>query len=336
MLLSRRRLVFTNCQMYFQCTMMHSIESLTLGITDFSGPFGALYRVFPYRGIGYTNKDLTFRLTEHYKRKLSFKTDIIYTFSGILSAFNDSHYFQNRVTHFYGIPIISSYQGMDLVITKSFTSNLMWDVHHWDAKDHICDVLSWSRNYAFPSWSWASAKGRQGDDTSGYLSQDSQHAEGLPWHQNDVHVQIRHVKRKNKDLSAFVAHDDGYERFPPHIALTSWVLEYGFTRDATTKCEIMGWSVPPAYRKFKFCVVYIGLQGFIGDTHHAEGIIVREVNPKVFCRVKLWVDDVTKFVEKDPVSVEEMLAGVLEVEKKRLYPSLDITGNWHRRTLRMI
>jgi hypothetical protein len=336
MLLSRRRLVFTESQMYFQCTMMHGIESLTLGVTHSRGPFGTLYRVFPHRGIGHTNKDLTFRLIEYYKRKLSFQTDTIHAFSGILNAFNDSPYFQNKVTHFYGIPIIYSYKGIDLAITRSFTSNLMWNVHHWDANDHIDNVLYWSRNDAFPSWSWASAKARQGDDTSGQLSQDFQHAEGLPWHHNEVHVQVRHVEENDMDLSTFVAHNDGYERFLPHIDLTSWVLEYDFTRDVTTMFEIIGWSVPPAYRKSKFCVVYVGLQGLVGSTYHAKGIIVREVKPRVFRRVKLWADNVTSFVKNDPAGVEEMLAGVLEAEKKRLHPSLEITGNWHRRTLRII
>jgi hypothetical protein len=349
MLLSRRRLVFTNSQMYFQYTMMHSIGSLTLGVTETSGSFGALYRVFPHRGIGHRSQDLIFRLIEYYKRKLLFKTDILHAFSGILNAFNNSEYFHNKVTHFCGIPIIHNDEQLDSA-TISFTRNLMWEIKDWDAEDSNDDVLSWNRRDIFSSWSWASAKARQGDNTSGHLTHDfRRHTDDLPWLETDLHVHVRHVGQGDMDLSAFVVHNDGYEHFLPHIDLTSWVLEFNIPPNATT-VNIMNWSVPLTYRYrgSKICVIYIGLYRTSGLTlrgtwrkdYYAKGIIVREIEPGVYCRVKLWSEGMSDSIRTTRASVEQMLAYVLRREKERHYhdgmPSSIFIGQWRRWRLRIV
>jgi hypothetical protein len=125
MLLSRRRLVLTDSQMYFQCIMGYGVESLNASLTTTNGPFGALYRVFPHRGIGHSWLDLSRRLVEYYTRQLSFGADIIHAFTGIINAFNDSELFHHKVTHFYGISIIYNDEDLNMA-TDSFLTQLIW------------------------------------------------------------------------------------------------------------------------------------------------------------------------------------------------------------------
>jgi hypothetical protein len=119
MLLSRRQLVFTDSQMYFQCTLGHGVESLNASLTTSSGPFAALYRVFPRRGIDHSRLDLTLPLVEYYTRNVSFKADIIHAFAGIINAFDDSEFFHNKVTHFHGISIVYNDENLNMA-TDSF------------------------------------------------------------------------------------------------------------------------------------------------------------------------------------------------------------------------
>lgn len=79
-LLSRRRLVFTGSQVYFQCRRDHRLEGLTLpsSIESTLKP-----RAFPEIYIGLDAVAIYDRLQEYYKRHLSFDTDIPNAFSGI-------------------------------------------------------------------------------------------------------------------------------------------------------------------------------------------------------------------------------------------------------------
>ncbi|XP_014554498.1 hypothetical protein COCVIDRAFT_55448, partial [Bipolaris victoriae FI3] len=89
MLLSRRRLVFTKTQMYFQCRNAMCMESLNPDYTDYRR--GSIFpiRRFPSGGIGKTVYDLLCRLEEYYRRELSFGIDSILAFDGVVNAFDE-------------------------------------------------------------------------------------------------------------------------------------------------------------------------------------------------------------------------------------------------------
>ncbi len=111
-LLSRRRLVFTEEQMYFECLGMYCCESLKFPLECMhrkdkqgfkkifceEGKVGA----FP-KGIGKTNLEIVHRIEEYTKRTLSYSNDILNGMLGIFNAFEES---DMEVKHHLGIPIL--------------------------------------------------------------------------------------------------------------------------------------------------------------------------------------------------------------------------------------
>ncbi|KAF1837044.1 HET-domain-containing protein [Decorospora gaudefroyi] len=354
MLLSRRRLVFTNSQMYFQCTMMHGVESLCPNATTPSGPFRALYRVFPHGGIGHTEMDMKRRLIEYYRRQLSFKTDIIHAFAGIVNAFNSSKILQGKATHFYGIPIIYADENLDLA-TESFVLNLTWSIHF--SSTTRPDPIQ--RTDAFPSWSWASAKADQADTTPGELLHESYHIDHIdipPWAQNDTQVHVHHVQHGEMDMPTFIHQNHGYEHFLPRIKVTSWVLDCTNTPPTTTttpSLHILGERVrledASAPHHTHFRILFLGIYQLSNrrtphPTHYSyrkymvQGLVLREVKPALYRRVGLWDSYVRDAIDSQPASVEDLLVAMLEAEKQRqvkrgLEPAGELLGCWQRGSL---
>ncbi|EMD85443.1 hypothetical protein COCC4DRAFT_117630, partial [Bipolaris maydis ATCC 48331] len=89
MLLSRRRLVFTKTQMYLQCRKIYCMETLHPDFTASDTEPFPTYQCFPSQGIGQSIVDLSSRLEEYYQRELSFDTDSILAFDGIINAFDE-------------------------------------------------------------------------------------------------------------------------------------------------------------------------------------------------------------------------------------------------------
>jgi hypothetical protein len=88
MLLSCRRLVYTESQVYFQCLEMPCLEGLSMEFTSTDRP--SWLRCFPNRGIGTTVEELYNRLQEYYRLELSYQADILNGFAGIFNAFRES------------------------------------------------------------------------------------------------------------------------------------------------------------------------------------------------------------------------------------------------------
>lgn len=177
-LLSRRSLVFTENQVYYECagtTFQEAIEygpGSTHGLDDGSGVFS------PWRGkvLGSTDletfatKDASFhqvqRLVEQFTaRRLSFDADSLNAFLGVLRYFETNH----DVYHIWGIPF---------VVHPTMVSH-----HPRHADAYLVDGLCWRhvhscwgdkgpepgadggerrrprRRAGFPSWSWAGWEG---------------------------------------------------------------------------------------------------------------------------------------------------------------------------------
>jgi hypothetical protein len=194
MLLSCRRLVFTKTQMYFQCMAGTSIESMSPELAVKSGlltgspvqsvsgiDLEELYRVFP-RGFAESHEDapdrsvrsyaryLNNRLCEYYKRQLSFGTDTIDAFLGIINFCRAASMGQ-KITQFYGV--LFSYDdtsGHDLP-RASFLEGLMWSISP-PMHDEVLrrETTLYVVPHTFPSWSWASAKATLPADALGDLN----------------------------------------------------------------------------------------------------------------------------------------------------------------------
>jgi hypothetical protein len=175
LVLSRRRLVFTRSQMYFQCNNMHRLENMPSRHPSSPSPDSSLDA-----GIGHDNlvafRNLNSRTTvqtlyrqiqQYYYKRLSFREDIIKAVTGIINAFElGQGTDQIRATQVFGLPIfysqtsptfwlLSDEKGSTTVFTSNstFVYGLIWSMVLYDDIRYsgVTDTL-------FPSWSWASCK----------------------------------------------------------------------------------------------------------------------------------------------------------------------------------
>ncbi|KAF4615544.1 hypothetical protein G7Y89_g15317 [Cudoniella acicularis] len=150
-LLSRRRLVFTDTQIYFQCNSMHCLESIYAPL-EILHTFKnnrmrdqvEMSRVFPLRGLGKYPKHLADRLNEYLERSLTFEKDILDAFRGILTAFERE--FSSPVKSFCGIPIFCG--TLSTVNLEALVFGLSWSPRYKDDRKP-------KRRLGFPSWTWA-------------------------------------------------------------------------------------------------------------------------------------------------------------------------------------
>lgn len=159
-LLSRRRLVFTEEQVYFECHGMYCCESLKFPLEymhrkdkqGFTKSFCVDGRVgaFP-RGIGKTNVEIVRRIEEYTKRTLSNSEDILNAMLGIFNAFERS---DMKVKQHLGIPILppmtrAPNQGDIFKVVQGWTPAMGFFVGLcWDVRKPA------ERRSGFPSWSW--------------------------------------------------------------------------------------------------------------------------------------------------------------------------------------
>jgi hypothetical protein len=127
--LCKRKLVFTDHQVFFLCNLMHLAESMNMDleynhdvdVSAFSDPVSFGEMVLPTGPRNYTTY-----LGDISRRSLSYPTDALNVCLGILKA--------TDTTHVWGVPIWAQYHAMALC----------W--HH---------NVPASRRHIFPSWSWA-------------------------------------------------------------------------------------------------------------------------------------------------------------------------------------
>lgn len=145
-LLSNRRLIFGPRQVYFQCQAMHCLESVKFPLesapvyAEWGPNFG---KAFPTEEI-YDGLDAFYqRLSDYLTRSLSYESDTLNAFNGILKEFvtgPDS----TRLFSFIGLPI-SPEQG---------------EMTKWLLKVMYipASLKGLQRRTSFPSWSWAGWK----------------------------------------------------------------------------------------------------------------------------------------------------------------------------------
>jgi len=165
-LLSPRRLVFTDRQVYFECSGMYCCEALNLPLKNlhtqdghrFKAEFCGKFNIgmFP-RGIGTSTWEIVQRIEEYTKRQLTNPSDILKGISGILHVFKDS---KTRVLHCGGLPMIPAAQH-----SKRRMKSELERQPRWSPFVGFCGGLCWMtispsvRRKDFPSWSWTGWRG---------------------------------------------------------------------------------------------------------------------------------------------------------------------------------
>jgi hypothetical protein len=228
-LLSRRRLVFTDSQVYFQCLRMHCTEGIEHSHTLVYGALRDDMRAFPRRGIGHQAPDIYNRLKEYYKRQLSFNADILNAVSGILQTFTQMRAgeFKESAVHFYGIPVVVQSVGSPGIVRAnaraSFALGLVWMINmgsHYTSPNVERSVAG---DDSFPSWSWASFKANRPNSGSDHLNffQGGRSPSDF-----DGPRQVRVVPRPGLSMSLedYVQRACEFTAFLPLVELTSMVM----------------------------------------------------------------------------------------------------------------
>jgi hypothetical protein len=139
-LLSRRRLIFTYSQVYFQCLEYSWFEALH------GEPSERSWSVFPNNGVGVLDDEITDRLAQYSTRQISYESDILNALLGVFRRYEDKN-----VVHLWGLPFAGAVESADRGdVEQSFAVALCWlSVKH----NRKC-----SRRPGFPSWSWTGWK----------------------------------------------------------------------------------------------------------------------------------------------------------------------------------
>jgi serine/threonine protein kinase len=114
-LLSTRRLIFTDQQVYYECYGMYCCETRfslpDLLVKDHQGQhLQKAYRdekfigMFPTNGVGSSPWEITLRIEEYTKRSLTYDSDTLGALLGILKAFENG--LVQEVRHCWGVPIL--------------------------------------------------------------------------------------------------------------------------------------------------------------------------------------------------------------------------------------
>jgi hypothetical protein len=238
-LLSRRRLVITETQIYLQCLSEHFVDGLDDIDTTWEQPRSENLRIFPRGGIGSTAMEIYDRLPEYYLKDLSYDTDAINAFSGIFQAFAklEAHHSNSTMSHFYGLPIIvndapraagSTHKQLRQIPQRTentyFALGLAWKV-----STSLAETQQVSQpvvqNSSFPSWSWASSKVCRENSVgrSRWLHFDFRFQISG---ELDSTIQIRfyHHSRAEINLIDYVQNRQDYTDYRPVIEITTYVV----------------------------------------------------------------------------------------------------------------
>lgn len=166
-LLSTRRLVFTDEQLYFECQGCYCAEMLDIPLDSFKAMHAPnkpylhkRYRaagrmgLFPLNGCGVDPWDIYNRISEYSERSLSHESDIL---NGILGIFRTFEKMPNTMRHLHGVPFAKatgSPNGTSMMtdskrVLPNFAESLRWGLET-PAK----------RRRGFPSWSWTGWYGK--------------------------------------------------------------------------------------------------------------------------------------------------------------------------------
>jgi hypothetical protein len=352
LVLSRRRLIFTRSQMYFQCNNMHRLENMPSRHPSSPSPDSSLDAgighdnlvAFPNPDSRPTVQTLYRQIGKYYRRRLSFREDIIKAVTGIINVFESGQGTDRiRATQVFGLPIFYSQTSPTFCLTtekkssptvftptSTFAYSLVWSIlPHDDMRwSGVTDTL-------FPSWSWASCKARY-DPHSHVIFTWSASLVNFSC-QEDLQVWINDESGRSLELDHYIetsAQEDD-RLLVTKISIKSWVvscdakpyhngwpLALGFTRR-----DYMNLDYPEIPPGDGLAAIYLGRNQLSNGTDDEE-----------------WTTAVLLVVEKVDDSTWRRI-GVLRCERKRvLHRESTLTwlnrvkreGGWEMRTLCLV
>ena len=268
-LLSKRRLVFGKSQVYFQCLDMHCYEALAIDPGRVKMEPGRepdhfrfinrgeiIPRIFPKEGIGQSMLDIEYRIGEFYPKRVSYESDTLNAFNGILKAFETKF----NIRNICGLPLPSMSSSE---IAKSPLGDLLialqWNFSPWDT-ERVEDV---QRITEFPSWSWAGWRVYPPAQVS-ITPRGWQNLWGSTWSRNLLH-DCRNVDVEFEDGNKLKWHDD-----------RDHIINYGATRSRPRWLHFRTWTTTFT-GILKGRTPFISAEAKLGGTY-LQGMTVNDMN----------------------------------------------------------
>ena len=169
--LSRRRLVFTEHQVYFECNVMNCYESSHHAMDFLHTKDRSKKRSFVHPGM-FAGIDLSkdkeaknyaplaylkflTHLMNFTSRNLTYESDALNAFSGIAQSFQNVQFSPTPIHHLWGLPLEFPSPGVSRQIQRlSLVNSLTWFHEVADG------APAPQRRHGFPSWSWSGWKGK--------------------------------------------------------------------------------------------------------------------------------------------------------------------------------
>jgi hypothetical protein len=159
-LLSKRRLVFTDYQVFYECNGMHCAESLILPRDQLHVKSKKEFKIdvargaFDYKDPGKKPWEIMAYVAEFSRRHLTFPSDAVNAMQGIFHSFSNG---RRPLYHFVGVPIPPP--------ESAHNYHTIYKATHRTFEERFLVGLSWyhtkaiGRREEFPSWSWAGWRG---------------------------------------------------------------------------------------------------------------------------------------------------------------------------------
>lgn len=292
--------------MYFECTRTHETERSFPGGVSFHSHDHR--RVFPPYVTAQGSRDLMTRLSEYYDRKLSYPSDVVDAFAGIVSScdltneYMHNSYEDGRLTHFYGVLIHYDTVAPD-TIRISFLEGLHWRVL-FPTPEHSAPPSN-----LFPSWSWAAVKAAQPVDSPGALQPMISAARRPNRMWKDIDVDVHHRTHGVQPISKL--HGNDYTDYLPFIDITTWVQRCRLIPVARGMGAIIlhGQYIQlpmttAAFHVGEVHAICTHVSAFLAGSE-VRGLLVLETEPGLYRRVELF--HVTVPVEDFGLSQQEAL-----------------------------
>jgi Heterokaryon incompatibility protein (HET) len=210
-LFSRRRLIFTTEQVFFECQSMSCSEVLDEPLEQLhhhKSEMDSRYRtgLFPNQGTGKGPFDVAKLIETYSRKKLTYESDGLNAIAGLFRMFGRQ---SPAVNGYWGVPFVSDNRDWLAKLSKgAFLHGLLWIIEG-DCK---------RRKGQFPTWSWVGFVGPVNYSTAGFwkwsfISEDS------PWAYSGVpdpdYVALR-VERKDQTLLSWESFiESGLLQLPP-------------------------------------------------------------------------------------------------------------------------
>ena len=282
-LLSTRKLVFNDTQLYFQCNSMLSMEMVLWEWPNgYQSEATRSWKVFPHDPRALTVLDLCDRIAEYRKRQLKYTSDRYKAFQGILQKFFQM---DHPVKSLYGLPL------EDGTFSISTNCELLQVALCWASNRRA------TRNPLFPSWTWVGWEAIANDlgdhEMDTYIITYPIGSTGEPFFRTETSVKFE----DGTEMPFEEQYNDILQKSsvmgPPFcLVISGTVFDFylsGYSTNAHHQMTELsplppGWSSAAYFddpdRRLGGLRLFIGLMIMVGDYFNKDAIVVLLLAPK--------------------------------------------------------